>query len=96
MRLGCVAIGDFEYNGAGFLFNMIKQILRRLQHIEKEVSGFFFLDVIEYLKRCTAAGNLGDVFAMKLKGVCVAAESKRVFPSDPARSVNIPCNCIVI
>lgn len=95
MRLGRVAVNDFEDDRAGFLFDVIKQILRRVQYVEKEVGGFFFLDAIAHREGDIAASNFRDILPMNPEGVCVAAESNRVLPSDPRQSVSNSRDCAV-
>ena len=50
MRLGIVAISDFEDDSASFFLDMVEQILGRLEHIEEKVDRLFFLDAVEYGK----------------------------------------------
>jgi len=96
MRLGRVAVGDFEDNGAGFPFDVVEQIVRRVQDVVQEVNSLFFLYAVKHCEGDSAAGDLGDVLSVQLEGVCVAAEGKCIVPSNPGRFVSIAlCDCVV-
>lgn len=86
--LGGVSIGDLENDGTGFLFDVVEEVLWRLEDVQEEMYRLFFLSTIEKLKRRVATGDTSDVLAVDLEVVREPAESQCVLPSNPAPRIS--------
>ena len=84
LSLGGVSIGDFEDDSPSFFLDMVEEILRGIQQVDQEVNSLFFLDTVENGQRGSAAGDLGNVCAVLLEGICVTTESKSLLPTNPS------------
>ena len=83
MGLRSVSVSYLEDNRTGFFFDVIKKILRRIQYVDKEVSGLFLLYAIRHGEGDIAADYLGEVLSMNLEDVRIAGKSNCVLPPDP-------------
>lgn len=84
-----VTISYLEDNCTSFLLDVVKQVIRRVKYIKKEVDRLLLLGTIKYSERSGAAGDLCNILAMKLESVCVTTEGKSVVPSNPSGSISI-------
>ena len=88
MRFSCIAISDFEDDCASFLLDVIEQVLRTVQHIQKEVDRFLLLHAVEDRDSNATPGDFGEILPVVFERVRVTAESKGVFPPDPRCTVS--------
>jgi hypothetical protein len=77
-----IAIRDSEYDGTCFFPDVFKQVIGRVEHVEKKVSRFFVLYAIKDYERGAGTSYFGNVTPMMFESLIGLVHCQRIRPAD--------------